>query len=131
MPPKPEQTDQQAGADRFWGQFSKSRAGRSGTEDSTTEAEATTDPTDRSGDAHCLEWCPICRSAELFKTAVSPELRQQAESIQHEAIGVLKAFLDAYADKTTGGFEPRASDPEAGSEESDPPPPGVKDIPLS
>jgi len=129
MSPRPEHTPQQPGADRFWGQFSQSRAGRSGSGDAD-------DPSSRSGsgrdepghDVHCLEWCPICRSAELFRTTVSPELRQQAESIQQEAMGVLKAFLDAYAEKAAGG--PGTG---AGGPAQDEPPPDttrVTEIPL-
>ncbi|MBN8870234.1 MAG: hypothetical protein J0H66_10180 [Solirubrobacterales bacterium] len=129
MPPKPEQTEQQPGADRFWGQFSQSKAGRSTAgEEAGPEAGGASDPGQggQPGHGDCLEWCPICRSAELFRNTVSPELRQQAESIQHEAIGVLKAFLDAYADKAGG--EPGA--PAAGHDPEEPPTPKVTDIPL-
>lgn len=133
MTPKSEHTEDQPGADRFWGQFSQSKAGRTvGESESATEREQGREQAS-SGSEQCLDWCPICRSAELFRTTVSPELRQQAESIQHEAIGVLKAFLDAYADKAnasetssagSGTADPRARD-------DDPPPPRVTDIPLS
>jgi hypothetical protein len=124
MPPKSEQTEK-PGADRFWGQFSQSRAGRS----DTGETGPDTAPDEEANPGHgesCLEWCPICRSAELFRNTVSPELRQQAESIQHEAIGVLKAFLDAYVDKTgeqgSSPRNPRPPEPEQ--------PPSPRDIPL-
>lgn len=131
MPPKPEQTEQQPGADRFWGQFSESKAGRtrSGAE-SDREPRATERRDDDPGHGQCLEWCPICRSAELFRSTVSPELRQQAEAIQHEAIGVLRAFLDAYAEKSA------AQPPSAATPSQDPGPeeeeaaPRVTDIPL-
>jgi len=124
MPPKSEQTEQ-PGADRFWGQFSQSRAGRSKTGGPAAEeaSGADPDPSGAGGHEGCLEWCPICRSAELFKNTVSPELRQQAESIQHEAIGMLKAFLDAYSEKAGGGPGPD-QDPEG------PDTPRVTDIPV-
>lgn len=126
MAPKSDSTSQQPGADRFWGQFSQSRAGRSPGESEPDERGP--DERSQQGSGHeCLEWCPICRSAELFRTAVSPELRQQAESIQHEAMGVLKAFLDAYAEKTGG--EPAARPAPAHEPEPDPAP-RVTDIPL-
>lgn len=133
MTPKSENTEEQPGADRFWGQFSQSKAGRTaGESEGGTDRDRSRDQAS-TGSEQCLEWCPICRSAELFRTTVSPELRQQAESIQHEAIGVLKAFLDAYADKanTDGSVSPNrgpATDPR---EEEDPPPSRVTDIPLS
>lgn len=138
MSPKPDQTAQQPGADRFWGQFSQSKAGRSGADEANeSPADGPTAAGDGSGEApghnaNCLEWCPICRSAELFRATVSPELRQQAESIQQEAVGVLKAFLDAYAEKgpdgpgSTQGPEPGP----AGQADAEPPARRVTDIPL-
>ena len=136
MSPKPEQTEKQPGADRFWGQFSQSTAGRSSTSNGR-DPDGSRNGSPDGGDeaihgAQCLEWCPICRSAELFRNTVSPELRQQAESIQHEAVGVLKAFLDAYAEKT--GTGQRSTD-SAGRDTSpgdpgEPPAPRVTDIPL-
>ena len=134
MPQKSEQSELQPGADRFWGQFSQSRAGRTNTDaepDEDRNSQPGSEANAGGGHGDCLEWCPICRSAELFRHTVSPELRQQAESIQHEAMGVLKAFLDAYADKAgnpggqTGGREtPAREEPE------EPPAPRVTDIPL-
>lgn len=135
MPPKPEQTELQPGADRFWGQFSQSKAGRSAGDETETGEESRRGAAGESGamgSEHCLEWCPICRSAELFRNTVSPELRQQADSIQHEAMGVLKAFLDAYADKaaapgpaaSTNGTSATPEEPE------EPAGPRVTDIPL-
>jgi len=54
-----------------------------------------------SGHGHeCLEWCPVCRSAELLKGINSPEVRQQLQSIQSEAMQVVKAFAAAYAERT-------------------------------
>lgn len=60
------------------------------------------------------------------------ELRQQAESIQHEAVGVLKAFLDAYAEKSGSGHGPGGSDSgmPRRDEPEEPPAPRVTDIPL-
>ena len=138
MPTKPEQDRQQPGADRFWGEFSQSKAGRS---NPGAEADAGgSGPEPAAGatdDSHCLEWCPICRSAELFRTTLSPELRQQSESIQHEAMGVLKAFLDAYADRSADQTPGGAGSPADGSDPTtgpDPRPgedqPRVTDIPL-
>ncbi len=126
MSPKPEQTEQ-PGADRFWGQFSQSKAGRTKTgEESDPGPEPVAEAAGSGGHGECLEWCPICRSAELFRHTVSPELRQQAESIQHEAIGVLKAFLDAYAEKAgESGPEPTGQ-----PTQEEPPPTKVTDIPL-
>ena len=136
MSPKPEQTEKQPGADRFWGQFSQSTAGRSSTSNGR-DPDGSRNGSPDGGDeaihgAQCLEWCPICRSAVLFRNTVSPELRQQAESIQHEAVGVLKAFLDAYAEKSGSGHGPGGSDSgmPRRDEPEEPPAPRVTDIPL-
>lgn len=50
----------------------------------------------------CLEWCPICRSTELFRNTVTPEIREQAEALQREAVQIFRAFLTAYAERTGG-----------------------------
>ncbi len=135
MEPKPKQSEIQPGADRFWGQFSRSQAGRSSSGSQSHSDESGGGDSNSANGSHsdaCLEWCPICRSAELFRNTVSPELRQQAESIQHEAIGVLKAFLDAYAEKTSaspggGSTGSETVNPEGEKAEA---PPRVTDIPL-
>lgn len=54
----------------------------------------------------CLEWCPICRSAELLRTTVTPELREQVETLQREALSIFQAFLAAYAERTAGAGRP-------------------------
>jgi hypothetical protein len=97
------------GAERFWGQFSESRAGRTGGEGEEQEPAAAKPNGDEPKSGHeCLEWCPICRSAELLKsTAASPEIRQQIHSIQNEAIQVLRAFAATYAERT-GSDDPFA-----------------------
>ncbi|HTU15029.1 MAG TPA: hypothetical protein VMF31_07520 [Solirubrobacterales bacterium] len=100
-PPRPSENDAEAlppGAERFWGQFSQARAGRTGAEDKTGGDE-TAEATEAQGHG-CLEWCPICRSAELLKGATSPEVREQIHAIQSEAIQVFKAFAAAYSERT-------------------------------
>lgn len=139
--------DLEPGADRFWGEFSRTRAGRSqGAEEETTDdgqaPSGEGDPADdgperghgHGHDGECLEWCPICRSAELIRTAVPPELRDQAEAFQREAVNVLKAFLSAYAERTAAGGdgngpaepEPRPADPPGEEPEG----PRITEIPL-
>lgn len=155
----PNETATDPGAERFWGQFAEAGRGRdedhgSGPAPGAEHAfgpDAGSDPGSRSdatGGGHaaghtgasgeCLEWCPICRSAELIRTAVTPELREQAATLQREAIHVLQAFLAAYSERTGGpggagatGAGGEAADPgtsgpgEAAAEE-----PRVTDIPL-
>lgn len=164
----------QPGAARFWGEFSRAgsrRAEDHGSRAAGDGAPAEPDPDDGPagepengrpdpaaggpsagpghghGDDGCLEWCPICRSAELIRSAVTPELREQAEALQREATHIFRAFLTAYAERTGGttadGHSARSSpsgpDPDREAGINDPPddgPPGpgsdreVTEIPL-
>lgn len=89
------------GADRFWGEFSRTRAGRSnpGSTGNGSGGER------RESSAECLDWCPVCRSADLIRGSATPDLLGQLEAIQGEALNVMRAFLSAYAEKSgeTGG----------------------------
>lgn len=90
------------GAERFWGQFSEAKGGRSTKGDEPRTAPETENG-DQSGSGHgheCLEWCPICRSAELLKATASPEIRQQIQAIQSEALTILRAIASTYAERT-------------------------------
>jgi hypothetical protein len=123
-PKRPETETLPPGADRFWGQFSQTKAGRSHT---TEEAGAATDGPEQPKDEgqHCLEWCPICRSADIVRATTSPETFGQVQAIQAEAISVLKSFLAIYAERT--------SDQGAATQDSEPPPhtgPEVRDISI-
>jgi hypothetical protein len=89
------------GADRFWGQFSQTKAGRTHSGQGAPEPEA---PPREEGQ-HCLEWCPICRSADIVRATTSPEAIGQVQAIQNEAIGVLKSFLAIYAERTGQGAD--------------------------
>lgn len=93
------------GADRFWGEFSRTRAGRSNPGGSGNGSGRERPD----GGTECLEWCPICRSAELIRGTASPDLRGQLEAIQNEAFNVMRAFMAAYAEKAPG------QDPRPGS----------------
>lgn len=131
--------DLEPGATRFWGQVSRARAGRSQAEtEDSAETAAGNDPAgaggmdggpDRAGthDGECLEWCPICRSADLLRATITPELREQAEAIQKEAMNVVHAFLTAYSERTAGR-EDEGPDPPAPDEPD--PPSRATDIPL-
>lgn len=104
------------GPDRFWGQFSEAKGGRTTSDEEPREAPREDEDGNgghepSAGGHECLEWCPICRSAELLQAAASPEVRQQIQSIQSEAITILKAFAASYAEKS-------GEDPFAGRAES-------------
>lgn len=48
----------------------------------------------------CLDFCPICRTADVLRASVPPEAREQLHHLQHEALLTLKAILDHYIDRT-------------------------------
>lgn len=98
-PEKSKTDDLPPGADRFWGQFSQARAGRS-EDEGPDRGEAGRE--ERGTGQECLEWCPICRSAELLRATASPEMRRQLQTIQNEAFQIFRAFAVAYAERGSG-----------------------------
>ncbi|MDQ2699948.1 MAG: hypothetical protein M3Y23_01330 [Actinomycetota bacterium] len=89
--------------------MSQARAGRSGADGEPASEPGPEPDSGQPGDAgpgtaqghghECLEWCPICRSHELLKGVTSPEIRQQLQSIQNEAMQVFRAFAAAYTER--------------------------------
>jgi hypothetical protein len=106
-----------AGAQRFWGDYARrARAGgrrgagngRSGAPDSAGYAAGPeADPLDpgmppgmEAQHQHdCLEWCPICRTADLLRASAPPELRDQLQGIQRDALVTMRQLLDAYLER--------------------------------
>ncbi len=132
-PQRPErrQTDTlPPGAERFWGQFSETKAGRTHAEEEAPPPQ----PEERQEEGqHCLEWCPICRSADIVRATTSPDAIGQVQAIQNEAIGVLRSFLALYAERSGQG----AGQPGPGetgrpdhSQKGEGRAPGVRDISI-
>jgi hypothetical protein len=99
-------------AQRFWAQYRRSDSGAFPGGDpasATGEGRAAGDPGPRSangggtgvpGHEHqCLEWCPICRTAEVVRASASPELREQFQSLQKDALVTLRSLLDVYLER--------------------------------
>ena len=86
-----------AGADRFWQEFSRARTARP----RRGRADAENDPPkqpqeEKSSDHECLDWCPICRSADVLRAAGGPEVRNQIASLQRDSLLALRTLIDAY-----------------------------------
>lgn len=47
----------------------------------------------------CLEWCPICRGAEVLRATASPELMEQLQQAQRGALVSMRALIDAYLER--------------------------------
>jgi hypothetical protein len=51
------------------------------------------------GETQCVDWCPICRAADLLRANATPELRDQWESVQREALKTVRALIDHYLER--------------------------------
>lgn len=63
----------------------------------------------------CVDWCPICRTADVLRATAPPELRDQWQSVQREALLTARALIDSHLDRLD-------SEPDTG--------PRVQDIPI-
>jgi hypothetical protein len=54
----------------------------------------------------CLEWCPICRTADVFRTSFPPEVRTQLEEVQRDALVAIRTVLDHYIERLDGHERP-------------------------
>lgn len=44
----------------------------------------------------CLEWCPICRGADMLRAAVPPELHDQLQLVQRDALLLARSLIEAH-----------------------------------
>ena len=61
-------------------------------------------PEERIGDPgedelECLEFCPICRGAEVLRQTATPELRGQWQTVQREALLTMRTMIDHYLER--------------------------------
>jgi len=47
----------------------------------------------------CVDLCPICRGADVLRASASPELRDQWQTVQREALVTLRAMIDNYLER--------------------------------
>jgi hypothetical protein len=47
-------------------------------------------------DRQCLDFCPICRSADVIRATLPPEFHEHWQAVQREAALALRAALDHY-----------------------------------
>lgn len=60
-------------------------------------------------DQECLEWCPICRTAD-FVRGLSPELNEQVREVQREGLSILRAAIDLYIQHLEDEPPPKAAE---------------------
>ena len=99
-----------AGANRFWHEYGAARAGRT----SARNGERQGGEPDPAGEHECLEWCPICRGADVVRATTPPELREQWQTVQRDALVMMRALIDAYlvrlGDRGTAATSQRVED---------------------
>jgi len=104
--PNPSGSDPAAdegGAGRFWQRYASTRATRSEARsgepangNGATEPDPEPGGARPAGDHECLEWCPICRGAEVLRAGAPSELRDQWQTVQRDALVGLRGLIDAY-----------------------------------
>jgi hypothetical protein len=111
-----------AGAERFWERYGEARrhGSRNGGHDEGNGGGGGRSGGTAGEDHVCLEWCPICRGAEVVRASAPPELREQLEAIQRDALALVRALIDAYVARQ--GEPPGGRPAEAGRD--------VEDIPI-
>ena len=91
-------------ARRFWGQYARRTRPANQRAERGSAPETGNGHGDATENAHeCLEWCPICRTADVLRASAPPELREQVQGLQRDALVTLRALLDAYLDRVDDG----------------------------
>jgi hypothetical protein len=84
------------GASRFWSLYSASRPPRGGGRQEEGNGSASAAPGQGAAEHECLEWCPICRGAEVVRATTPPELREQWNSVQRDVLLMMRSLIEAY-----------------------------------
>jgi len=91
-------------AQRFWGEYARRPRSGGHREGRRVTGEAGNGQGSAANHPHeCLDWCPICRTADVLRSTASPELRGQLQSLQRDALVTLRALLDAYIERVEDG----------------------------
>ena len=59
-------------------------------------------PPDAHRSQECVEWCPICRAADVLRATAPPEVRDQWQAVQREALLTTRALIDNYLERLDG-----------------------------
>jgi hypothetical protein len=92
-----------SGADRFWEGFAPAgaRARASARRPAGENGAAKQVPPAPEPQEHeCLDWCPICRTADVVRANLPPELREQWQTLQRDALHALRGAIDAYLERS-------------------------------
>jgi hypothetical protein len=92
-----------AEAQRFWGEYARRTRHGSQRAERGPEQEAGNGGGEIPQAHECLEWCPICRTADILRASTPPEVRDQLHSVQRDALVAVRALLDAYLERSGDG----------------------------
>jgi hypothetical protein len=95
--------DPGAEARRFWGEYSSRTRPGSRRESRQTAAEAGNEHSAAAHPHQCLDWCPICRAADVLRSSAPPELRDQLQNLQRDTLVAMRELLDAYIEHLERG----------------------------
>lgn len=91
------------------------------TEDDSTARESATEGDPLHGiDFRCLDFCPICRTADVMRASAPPELQEQWQILQRELLEAARAVAEAALDRLDDQGKRRADTDD-----------GVEDIPIA
>jgi hypothetical protein len=96
-PGGPAPSDPSDEARRFWGEYA--RRTRGGYRETHAEQGKRANGHSAPAAHECLDWCPICRGADVLRASAPPELRGQVQGIQRDALVTMRALLDAYIER--------------------------------
>jgi hypothetical protein len=66
------------------------------------EAAGAAAPATEGRELECLDWCPICRAADVVRATAPPEVREQWQTVQREALLTVRALIDTYLERIDG-----------------------------
>ena len=95
------------GAHRFWEQYASARSQRTARNGETHREPPTEERAGPEGEHECLDWCPICRGADVVRATAPPEIREQLQAFQRDSLMILKTLIDAYLSRFDGPERPR------------------------
>jgi hypothetical protein len=98
-------------AQRFWGEYARRPRSGGHREGRESAGEAGNGHGSAAGvhSHECLDWCPICRTADVLRATTSPELREQFQGLQRDAVETLRTLLESYIERLDDAKRPEAS----------------------
>ena len=90
------------GANRFWEQYASARPHRAQREGENGGRAGDVPEASGVPDHECLDWCPICRGADVVRASAPPEIREQWQAFQRDALSMLRTLIDAYLARLDG-----------------------------